>query len=399
MHEGQDLPAACGTPLIAARGGRVAATGYSDALYGYYVLIDGLATDHDYFYAHLQAPTPLREGDRVRTGERDRRVGKTGNARNEFCQLHFELWPHGYHDGAPDATRSRRCGAGTPSLERAGSLAAMSTRAEPRSRGDAPVRALGRPADDRARRRRAARLRLLRGLLAHARQRRLRDDRRPLVGQLRRRAPPCSGRSSSCSRATLAEHEELGEGSGHVLRIAALIQGGATLVAVVVMLALRDPITDDLLDGDDRALLGPGGRARRLRRRLLRARLPRRAPPVRPLRGAARARGRLAADVPGRGRGRDRRGQRRGGARHRGRAARQPRPCCRSRSRATARPAGPGRAGEPDAGGARVHARARRRLRRRGAADDALRAGPGQLRRAVRPRAPTPPPRAASSTC
>ena len=70
VHEGQDLPAACGTPLIAARGGRVQATGYSDALYGYYVLIDGLATRHDYFYAHLQAPTPLAEGERVRTGER-----------------------------------------------------------------------------------------------------------------------------------------------------------------------------------------------------------------------------------------------------------------------------------------------------------------------------------------
>ena len=45
VHEGQDLPAGCGTPLVAARGGRVAATGYSDALYGYYVLIDGLATE------------------------------------------------------------------------------------------------------------------------------------------------------------------------------------------------------------------------------------------------------------------------------------------------------------------------------------------------------------------
>jgi hypothetical protein len=101
VHEGQDLPAACGTPLVAARGGTVAETGYSDALYGYYVLIDGLATDHDYFYAHLEAPSPLSEGDRVRTGEEIGRVGKTGNARNEFCQLHFELWPHGYHDGSP----------------------------------------------------------------------------------------------------------------------------------------------------------------------------------------------------------------------------------------------------------------------------------------------------------
>jgi hypothetical protein len=101
VHEGQDLPAGCGTNLVAARGGRVAATGYSDALYGYFVLIDGLATDHDYFYAHLQSPTPLGEGERVRTGERIGEVGKTGNARNEFCQLHFELWPDGYHHGAP----------------------------------------------------------------------------------------------------------------------------------------------------------------------------------------------------------------------------------------------------------------------------------------------------------
>ena len=101
VHQGQDLPAGCGTPLVAARGGKVAATGYSDALYGYYVLIDGTATDHDYFYAHLQAPSPLHEGERVHTGEHIGDVGKTGNARGEFCQLHFELWPHGYHDGNP----------------------------------------------------------------------------------------------------------------------------------------------------------------------------------------------------------------------------------------------------------------------------------------------------------
>ncbi|HEX2127997.1 MAG TPA: hypothetical protein VHF58_02150, partial [Solirubrobacterales bacterium] len=45
VHEGQDLPAACGTPLVAARGGRVQGRGYSDALYGYWVLVDGLATE------------------------------------------------------------------------------------------------------------------------------------------------------------------------------------------------------------------------------------------------------------------------------------------------------------------------------------------------------------------
>jgi len=101
VHEGQDLPSPCGTRLVAARGGRVQARGYSDALYGYWVLIDGLATRADHFYAHLAGPGPLEDGERVRTGETVGAVGKTGNARSEFCQLHFELWPRGYHRGGP----------------------------------------------------------------------------------------------------------------------------------------------------------------------------------------------------------------------------------------------------------------------------------------------------------
>jgi murein DD-endopeptidase MepM/ murein hydrolase activator NlpD len=101
VHEGQDLPAGCGTPLVAARGGRVQARGYSDSLYGHWVLVDGLASRADHFYAHLTAPTPLDDGERVRTGERIGTVGKTGNARSEFCQLHFELWPRGYRHGPP----------------------------------------------------------------------------------------------------------------------------------------------------------------------------------------------------------------------------------------------------------------------------------------------------------
>jgi hypothetical protein len=101
VHQGQDVPAACGTPLLAARGGHVQARGYSDALYGYWLLIDGLATRRDYFYSHLQAPAPADDGARVRTGEPIGRVGKTGNARSEFCQLHFELWPRGYRHGRP----------------------------------------------------------------------------------------------------------------------------------------------------------------------------------------------------------------------------------------------------------------------------------------------------------
>ncbi len=50
---------------------------------------------------------------------------------------------------------------------------------------------------------------------------------------------------------TLAEHEEMGEGTGHVLRTAALIQGAVVAVAVIVLLALRGPITEGLLDSSE----------------------------------------------------------------------------------------------------------------------------------------------------
>jgi O-antigen/teichoic acid export membrane protein len=50
---------------------------------------------------------------------------------------------------------------------------------------------------------------------------------------------------------TLAEHEEMGEGTGHVLRTAALIQVGVVAAAVIILIALRGPITDGLLDDND----------------------------------------------------------------------------------------------------------------------------------------------------
>jgi O-antigen/teichoic acid export membrane protein len=65
---------------------------------------------------------------------------------------------------------------------------------------------------------------------------------------------------------TLAEREEIGEDTGHVLRVAATIQAGVTLAAVALLLALRGPISDNLLEGGDVlfwvlvvALVGFGG--------------------------------------------------------------------------------------------------------------------------------------------
>jgi murein DD-endopeptidase MepM/ murein hydrolase activator NlpD len=96
-HQGQDIRADCGTPLMAARGGRVAWKAYQGGGYGYYLVIDGRETSADYLYAHLPGPAPLRRGARVHTGQRIGLVGATGNATG--CHLHFELWPRGWRRG------------------------------------------------------------------------------------------------------------------------------------------------------------------------------------------------------------------------------------------------------------------------------------------------------------
>jgi murein DD-endopeptidase MepM/ murein hydrolase activator NlpD len=99
-HEGQDVMAACGTPLVAARGGIVQYSGYQGAA-GNYVVIDGRGTGNDFMYAHLAEPSPLATGDTVRTGQPIGIVGETGDAQG--CHLHFEMWgaPGWYEGGSP----------------------------------------------------------------------------------------------------------------------------------------------------------------------------------------------------------------------------------------------------------------------------------------------------------
>jgi murein DD-endopeptidase MepM/ murein hydrolase activator NlpD len=96
-HQGFDVNAACATKLVAARGGRVIRSDYDPVLYGNIVVVRGERTRRDYWYAHLERPSPLRTGDRVRTGGRIGRIGATGNARTIGCHLHFEI----RRDGVP----------------------------------------------------------------------------------------------------------------------------------------------------------------------------------------------------------------------------------------------------------------------------------------------------------
>jgi murein DD-endopeptidase MepM/ murein hydrolase activator NlpD len=96
-HEGFDIAAACGTPLVAVRGGRVRRRGFDPTLYGNYVLIHGEGEHRSYFYAHLRRPAGVDRGERVFAGERVGVVGETGNARTVGCHLHFEI----HVDGRP----------------------------------------------------------------------------------------------------------------------------------------------------------------------------------------------------------------------------------------------------------------------------------------------------------
>lgn len=94
-HEGFDVVAACGTPLAAARGGIVRRNKYDPVLYGNLLIVHGVKSHRDYWYAHLAHRSRFRRGAKLRTGQRIGRVGATGNARSVGCHLHFEIHSRG----------------------------------------------------------------------------------------------------------------------------------------------------------------------------------------------------------------------------------------------------------------------------------------------------------------
>lgn len=90
-HEGFDITAACGTPLVAVRAGTILKRAFDPELYGNFVVLKGKAERRTYKYAHLLRPAPVRRGQRVRAGRRLGSVGQTGNAASTPCHLHIEI--------------------------------------------------------------------------------------------------------------------------------------------------------------------------------------------------------------------------------------------------------------------------------------------------------------------
>lgn len=87
-HKGQDLFAACGAPIVAARGGIATKVAF-EARAGNYAVIT-TADGQSHVYMHMRAAALIRQGDSVATGQAIGEVGETGVASG--CHLHFELW-------------------------------------------------------------------------------------------------------------------------------------------------------------------------------------------------------------------------------------------------------------------------------------------------------------------
>ncbi|MGI8730693.1 MAG: M23 family metallopeptidase [Solirubrobacteraceae bacterium] len=95
-HQGQDVLADCGTPLVAAVAGTVT-NNASQSRAGNYVVIQA-DNGVSQAYMHMRRRAIVKKGDVVAAGQPLGEVGQTGRA--SACHLHFELWTApGWHSG------------------------------------------------------------------------------------------------------------------------------------------------------------------------------------------------------------------------------------------------------------------------------------------------------------
>jgi murein DD-endopeptidase MepM/ murein hydrolase activator NlpD len=98
VHQGQDIPAAEGTPLVAPHAGRVTWVAYQAKAAGYYVVLASDGEPYNYVFMHLQrGSTLVRGGEHVTMGQPIGAVGATGDA--EGPHLHFEIWDGPWYNG------------------------------------------------------------------------------------------------------------------------------------------------------------------------------------------------------------------------------------------------------------------------------------------------------------
>jgi murein DD-endopeptidase MepM/ murein hydrolase activator NlpD len=97
-HQGQDIAAAEGTPVVAPWAGLVEFVRYQASGAGWYVVLDGDGEDRDYVFMHLRKGSILvAPGQQVSAGQQLAQVGNTGSSNG--AHLHFEVWVGGWYDG------------------------------------------------------------------------------------------------------------------------------------------------------------------------------------------------------------------------------------------------------------------------------------------------------------
>ena len=98
VHQGQDIIAASGTPVIAPHSGSVTWVAYQAVGAGYYIVIASDGEPYNYVFMHLLKGSVLvKSGQHVTTGQQIAQVGATGTA--DGTHLHFEIWDGPWFNG------------------------------------------------------------------------------------------------------------------------------------------------------------------------------------------------------------------------------------------------------------------------------------------------------------
>jgi murein DD-endopeptidase MepM/ murein hydrolase activator NlpD len=93
-HQGQDLAAAEGVPVVAPQAGTILYVDFQAKAAGWYIVQRG-ADGRDFFFAHCQAGSVVvKPGQAVTPGQPLCNVGATGDATGPH--LHFEIWLGGW---------------------------------------------------------------------------------------------------------------------------------------------------------------------------------------------------------------------------------------------------------------------------------------------------------------
>ena len=94
-HQGQDILAAAGTPIVAPRPGFVYWRAFQQDGAGHYVVVRG-DDGRDFVFMHmLDGSVLVQKGQAVAAGQRLGSVGSSG--RSAGAHLHFEIWPQGWY--------------------------------------------------------------------------------------------------------------------------------------------------------------------------------------------------------------------------------------------------------------------------------------------------------------